>query len=532
MNSFLACNDLTVRFYEQPKPVLNQISLTIQKGEKVLILGPSGSGKSTLISVLAGIIPEHVEADMQGEVVLQRHTGVMFQDPDSQFCMHRVNEEIAFSLENRSVPREEMDDIIQQLMQKVQLNVDPHTEIHTLSGGMKQRLALACLLALQPDVLFFDEPTAQLDPAGRMDIFQLLQQLAADQQQTMIFVEHVLDGVIEWMDRVILLDDQGCILADGAPKGVLVTYEEEMKEAGIWRPKLFPEKWSTIIQDPFHPLSQTFMQTYEARKAKHEKVPSFERETMIRTENLQLSYGKKRIMSNLQLDIKAGDWVAIIGENGSGKSTFLKHLIRLEPAKKGHIFLKETDLKKWSDRLLYEKAGFVFQNPELQFIQDTVFDEIAFGGRQRNWPESVVQEKTAQLLKEFGLEKHAKAHPFTLSLGQKRRLSVATMLLFDQDVLLLDEPTFGQDEKTAKELMRRLKERQCQGTTIVMVTHDMELVDECADQVLLFHQGKHVYDGTPYDLFSNQELVDAYQLRAPLHYRYVAERKDVLTIAK
>lgn len=532
MNSFLACNNLTVRFYEQPQPVLHQVSLSIQKGEKVLILGPSGSGKSTLISVLAGIIPEHLEADMQGEVILQRHTGVMFQDPDSQFCMHRVNEEIAFSLENRSVPRDEMDGIIQQLMQKVQLDVDLNTDIHTLSGGMKQRLALACLLALEPDVLFFDEPTAQLDPAGRMEIFQLLQQLAADQRQTMIFVEHVLDGVIEWMDRVILLDDQGSILADGPPKDVLATYEKEMKEAGIWRPKLFPEKWSTILQDPFHPMSHTFMQTFEARKEQHKQVPATERETIIRSEDLQLSYGKKRIMSDLQLDIKAGDWVAIIGENGSGKSTYLKHLVRLEPTKKGHIFLKDTLLKKWSDRELYEKAGFVFQNPELQFIQDTVFDEIAFGGRQRNWPESVVQEKTIQLLKEFGLEKHAKAHPFTLSLGQKRRLSVATMLLFDQDVLLLDEPTFGQDEKTAKELIRRLKERQRQGTTILMVTHDMDLVDECADQVLLFHQGKHVYDGTPYDLFSNQDLVDAYQLRAPLHYQYMAERKDVLTIAK
>ncbi|MFJ9251317.1 energy-coupling factor transporter ATPase [Bacillus pumilus] len=532
MDSFLACNNLTVRFYEQPQPVLHQISLSIQKGEKVLILGSSGSGKSTLISVLAGIIPEHLEADMQGEVILQRHTGVMFQDPDSQFCMHRVNEEIAFSLENRSVPRDEMAGIIQQLMQKVQLDVDPNTDIHTLSGGMKQRLALACLLALEPDVLFFDEPTAQLDPAGRMEIFQLLQQLAADQRQTMIFVEHVLDGVIEWMDRVILLDDQGSILADGSPKDVLTTYEKEMKEAGIWRPKLFPEKWSTILQDPFHPMSHKLMQTFEARKKQNEKVPSTKRETIIRSEDLQLSYGKKRIMSDLQLDIKAGEWVAIIGENGSGKSTCLKHLVRLEPTKKGHIFLKETLLKKWSDRELYEKAGFVFQNPELQFIQDTVFDEIAFGGRQRNWQESVVQEKTVQLLKEFGLEKHAKAHPFTLSLGQKRRLSVATMLLFDQDVLLLDEPTFGQDERTAKELIRRLKDRQRQGTTILMVTHDMDLVDECADQVLLFHQEKHVYDGTPYDLFSNRELVNAYQLRTPLHYRYVAERKDVLTIAK
>lgn len=161
-----------------------------------------------------------------------------------------------------------------------------------------------------------------------------------------------------------------------------------------------------------------------------------------------------------------------------------------------------------------------------------MFDEIAFGGRQRNWSESVVQEKTNQLLAEFGLEKHRDAHPFTLSLGQKRRLSVATMLLFDQDVLILDEPTFGQDEKTARELIRRLKECQRQGTTIIMVTHDMELVDECADQVLVFHQGEHVYDGTPFDLFSHQELVTSCELRVPLHYRYMAERKEVMTIAK
>ena len=158
---------------------------------------------------------------------------------------------------------------------------------------MKQRLALACLLALEPDVLFFDEPTAQLDPAGRMEIFQLLQQLSAEQNQTMIFVEHVLDGVIEWMDRVILLDHQGRIIADGTPKDVMNTFEGEMKEAGIWRPKIFPEKWSTIVQDSFHPLSQTLLQTFEARKERHEKLSSTDREVIIRTDHLQLSYGKK-----------------------------------------------------------------------------------------------------------------------------------------------------------------------------------------------------------------------------------------------
>ncbi|MGE6630549.1 ABC transporter ATP-binding protein [Bacillus sp. NPDC077027] len=532
MDSFLTCNNLTVRFFQQSHPVLQDISLSIQKGEKVLILGPSGSGKSTLISVLAGIIPEHVEAEVQGEATLKKHSGVMFQDPDSQFCMHRVNEEIAFSLENRSIPREHMDGIIQQLMWKVRLNIDPNTEIQTLSGGMKQRLALACLLALEPEVLFFDEPTAQLDPAGRKEVFQLLKQLADDTDQTMIFVEHVLDGVIEWMDRVILLDHEGRILADGHPKDIVCQFEYEMKAAGIWRPRIFPEKWSNIIADRYHPMGEKFHRILEMRRERWLNRYDEARDTILQTEKLSIGYGKQAVIDQLQVEIKKGDWVSIIGENGSGKSTFLKHLIRLEPVKKGLILFKNKNLKKWSDRLLYEKAGFVFQNPELQFVQDTVFDEIAFGGRQRNWPEEEVLEKTNQLLAEFGLSRHADVHPFTLSLGQKRRLSVATMLLFDQDVLLLDEPTFGQDEKTSKELVQRLKERQQQGTTIIMVTHDMELVDECSDQVLLFHKGRHVFDGHPYALFSNRELVKSYQLMAPLHYQYKSERKDVLTVAK
>lgn len=178
MKTFLGCKNLFIRFYNRSEQSLQNITLSINKGEKVLILGPSGSGKSTLISALAGIIPEHIEAEVNGEVFSRKHVGVMFQDPDSQFCMLHVDEEIAFSLENRSIPRNEMDKMIADLMGQVGLNVDKRTPIETLSGGMKQRLALACLLALQPEVLFFDEPTAQLDPKGRQEIFDLLHQLS------------------------------------------------------------------------------------------------------------------------------------------------------------------------------------------------------------------------------------------------------------------------------------------------------------------------------------------------------------------
>ncbi|MBT2733626.1 ABC transporter ATP-binding protein [Bacillus sp. ISL-7] len=519
MDMFLGCKDLSIRFYNRSEKILSHITLSINQGEKVLILGPSGSGKSTLISALSGIIPEHLEAEVSGEVFCRKDAGVMFQDPDSQFCMLHVDEEIAFSLENRSIPRHEMDPIIAELMDKVGLMVDKKTPIETLSGGMKQRLALACLLALEPEVIFFDEPTAQLDPAGRNEIFVLLNQLAQKTNHTMVFVEHVLDGCIEWMDRVIILNENGSIIGDGQPKEMLLNFKNEMKEAGIWRPKLFPEKWEEVVRNNAHPLS---IKLANLKKTK----PLKDGEILLRTEHVEIGYGKKTIVSDIDIKIHKGEWISIVGENGSGKSTFLKSLIRLEPIKKGEILFQNTELKKWSERELYEKAGFVFQNPELQFITDTVFEEVAFGGRQRNWPEELIHTKTNQLLEEFGLESHKNAHPFTLSLGQKRRLSVATMLLFDQDLLLLDEPTFGQDEKTANELIQRLKERQDQGTTIVMVTHDMDLVDDYSDQVILFNKGSITYQGTPYGLFSNPSSFRDSALIPPLHYQLMHARKE------
>jgi energy-coupling factor transport system ATP-binding protein len=526
MEMFLGCKDLSIRFYNRSEKILSHITLSINKGEKVLILGPSGSGKSTLISALAGIIPEHLEAEVSGEVFCRKDAGVMFQDPDSQFCMLHVDEEIAFSLENRSIPRIEMDQMISDLMDKVGIMVDKKTPIETLSGGMKQRLALACLLALEPEVLFFDEPTAQLDPAGRYEIFVLLNQLAEKTNHTMVFVEHVLDGCIEWMDRVIIVNESGSIIGDGKPEEILHKFNHQMKEAGIWRPKLFPEKWDEVVQNPSHPLAiklSNRIKTKPLLKTKEEDI-------LLRTENVEIGYGKKTIVSDIDIKIHKGEWISIVGENGSGKSTFLKSLIRLEPIKKGEIYFQDTELKKWSERELYEKAGFVFQNPELQFISNSVFEEVAFGGRQRNWPEELIYTKTIQLLQEFGLESYQKAHPFTLSLGQKRRLSVATMLLFEQPLLLLDEPTFGQDEKTAKELIHRLKERQEQGTTIVMVTHDMDLVDDFSDQVILFNKGRVTYQGTPYGLFSDQHILRESALIPPLHYQLMHARKEGILV--
>lgn len=303
-------------------------------------------------------------------------------------------------------------------------------------------------------------------------------------------------------------------------------FQPEMKAAGIWQPKLYPAVWEDVITQDDHPLAVKLSSTLKMKEEEAKNRPTADRDILIRADDAAIGYRKKIVADGITLEIPRGEWISVIGENGSGKSTFLKSLIRLEAVKKGRLYLEDRELKKWSDRTLYEKSGFVFQNPELQFIRDTVFDEIAFGARQRGWPEDRVEKKTAELLREFGLDAHQKAHPFTLSLGQKRRLSVATMLLFDQDLLLLDEPTFGQDERTAQELIKRLKERQERGTTIVMVTHDMDIVDEHSGRVVVFHQGKAAFQGTPYRLFSDQGLVRRFSLIPPLHYRFMHERKE------
>lgn len=525
MKPYLGCKNLKVRFYNRPDHTLNNVSLSVAKGEKVLLLGPSGCGKSTLLSALAGIIPEQIEADISGEVIRHHRAAVMFQDPDTQFCMLHVGEEIAFSLENRCVPQSKMDAIIDKVMAVVGLDICKSTPIDTLSGGMKQRLSLACLMALEPEILFFDEPTAQLDPAGRAEVFQLLEDTSRKTKKTMIFIEHVLDGLIEWMDRVIILNCEGKIIGEGMPEEVLTEFDREMTEAGIWKPKLFPANWSDIANNADHPLAAQLEKEWFSARARQVSMREA-KPALFEIKNASMGYRKHTVLSNIDLTINKGEWISIIGHNGSGKSTLLKSLIGLERLQNGRIYFQDRLIKKWRERDLYGQAGFVFQNPELQFVTNTVYDEVAFGGRIRNWDEQIIREKTLLLLREFGLEHHSDVHPFTLSQGQKRRLSVATMLLFDQEVLLLDEPTFGQDKQTASQLLGKLQERQKSGTTIVMISHDMDTVDRYSDRVIMLSNGTIAYQGTPFNLFSNPELLSEQAVIPPLHYQLHEARKE------
>jgi energy-coupling factor transport system ATP-binding protein len=569
---FLACEGVSVQFFDRDAPVLREMNVAIEKNEAVLLLGPSGSGKSTLLQVLSGIIPRSIEAWFKGTVTRPERVGVMFQDPDAQFCMLTVEDEIAFSLENRLVPGSEMRGIIEKVMRDVRLDVPLTTPIRELSGGLKQRLALACLLALEPEVLFVDEPTAQLDPLNTQLVIEDLRRLKG--QKTLVTIEHKLDGVVEWVDRVLLFNAQGQLYAEGAPLNVLREHAEMIREYGIWQPKLWPVTWAELLATVKHPLADRLerqfaenarrtgadlMETSQSvsdsqNSGKSQSAPpasasaapiavqnSFESQAapqarpaaapILEVRNADLRYKNGHVVwQGMNVSVQPGEWVAILGPNGAGKSTLLKMAGGLMEPTKGQVFLKGKELGKYRTPELYDAVGFVFQNPEHQFIADTVFEEAAFGGKVAGWEPERMERESVQLLTDFRLLDLREKNPFTLSQGQKRRLSVAGMLLKRQEVLLLDEPTFGQDAATTAELLQRMEERNAAGTTILMATHDVELVAEHASRVLVIGEGRLLFDGTPHDLFQQPELLKRASLTAPLAYEYQLRRLEQGTL--
>lgn len=518
---FLACERVSVQFFDRETPVFQEITIPIEEKQSVLLLGPSGCGKSTLAQVLSGLIPRSIEAWTKGTVHRPDRVGVMFQDPDTQFCMLTVEDEIAFSLENRQVPPSEMHDRIRELMAEVGLQVPLTQQISELSGGLKQRLALACMLAQEPDVLFFDEPTAQLDPESTRQVLADIRTL--HRQKTIVMIEHKLDGVIEWMDRVVLFGPQGNIIGDGRPEEVFREHAERISHYGIWQPRLWPITWPQLLEDGSQSLSNKLEEQFAKGEASMEARTAMldNAEPIVEVYNAQLRYKNGHtVWSGVHATVQPGEWVAILGPNGSGKSTFLKMIGGLLTSKSGQLMFKGRPMASYKPEVLYDAVGYVFQNPEHQFIADTVFDEVAFGGKLAGWSAERIQHETNALLADFHLLDLAQKNPFSLSQGQKRRLSVASMLLKQQELLLLDEPTSGQDATTTQELLDRIRERNQNGMTVMMATHDVELVAEYATHVLVFAENSLLFDGTPHQLFTDVELLQRASLLEPLAYEY------------
>ena len=540
----LRVRDLDVRYQGAPSSAPTSASLSIDPGEVVLLLGPSGSGKSTLALSLNGLIPQAVPAAVSGSVRvagqdatttpvarLAGRVGMVFQDPDAQLVTGTLLDEVAFGPENLRVPAAEVLARAEEALRRVGLWERRAENPDHLSGGGRQRLAIACALALQSELLVLDEPTANLDPRGIEEVYRALADVAAAGDRAILLIEHNLDAAINLIDRVVVLDGEGRTVMDGPVGDVLRDRAAELLEMGVWLPTAtlaaLRLRRAGYALDPL-PLSPAELRDALQAEAPPPTVtgtvddpapaPAPARRTtapVVKARGLTVTRGRREVLHDVHLEVRAGEFVAVVGANGAGKTTLVQALAGVVRPPRGQVDAGGIDPGRTDARTLHRRIGFVFQNPEHQFIAGTVFDELAHGLRLQKLPESQVRARTDELLQRFGLADKADVHPFLLSGGQKRRLSVGTALVAGAPVLVLDEPTFGQDRARADELLTLLRDLNRQGTTIIVVTHDMQLVTEYAERTVVLGDGRVLADGPTGRVFADEALLTRAGLRVP-----------------
>ncbi|MBC6493269.1 ABC transporter ATP-binding protein [Microbacterium sp. 4-7] len=569
----LRVRDLSITHADAVHPSPRDVTFDIDAGEVVLLLGPSGSGKSTLTLALNGLIPHAVPATMTGSVEaggvstadadtasLSTHVAMVFQDPDAQIVTGTVYDEVAFGPENLLLSLDEVRTRTEDALRRVGLWERRDENPDRLSGGGRQRLAIACALAMGSPLIVLDEPTANLDPQGIDDVYAALTDVIAAGDRGILLVEHNLDAAMGFLTRTIVLDRAGRVVFDGPPARIIREHAAELVEMGVWLPAatlaalrmrdartlhlddlpLTPEELAAAlaaasatpdpsgVQDhgtdagPDTAVSSgiraSVLQTHEGMTDAADRAAT----PIVRARGLTVRRHRTEILHGIDLDIEAGTLTAIVGTNGAGKTTLLQALAGVVPPPRRQVTVDGMDPGSASPRELSSRIGFVFQNPEHQFIAHTVFDELAHGLRLRHTPDAETRERVDAMLMRFGLEAKADVHPFLLSGGEKRRLSVGTALITRPRVLALDEPTFGQDRARASELLTLLHDLRDEGTTIVIVTHDLQLVAEHTSHTVILKDGRvHAADRTD-ALFADETPFVEAGLRLPALQRVLA----------
>ena len=513
MKNYISFKNFSFQYQAQAEPTLKDISFDIAQGEKVLILGPSGSGKSTLAQCLNGIVPNIYKGEAQGQVTIDGQdifeqsiydksqlVSTVLQDPDGQFIGLTVAEDLAFALENDCVLQEPMRKAVDLWAQRLDLMKLLKHRPQDLSGGQKQRVSLAGVLIDESPILLFDEPLANLDPKSGQETIALIDQIHQDMGATTLIIEHRLEDVLyRPVDRVLLATS---LLAENGIREPL--YISVLRQLGfdVTKAQSLTKLQELAISD----LTVPEMSLEDSLKGKPQ-------DPLLEVEDLTVTYGgDQAIIDNLSLSIKKGERLAIVGRNGAGKSTLAKALTGFV-ASQGRLLYKGQDISRDSVVERAERIGFVLQNPNQMISQPMIFDEVALGLRLRGIDEETVTERVHAVLKTCGLYSYRKWPISALSFGQKKRVTIASILVLKPEIIILDEPTAGQDYRTYTEIMDFLNQLSKQGHTIVMITHDMQLMLEYSDRCLVVVDGQILADGAPVEILNQLPLLDQANLK-------------------
>ena len=531
----ISFKNFSFQYRAQKKPTLQDINLDIYPGERVLIAGPSGSGKSTLAACINGLNPfsnpgecsgtltvDGVDAPHSSIFELAGHVGTVLQDPDGQFIGLTVGEDIAFSLENNCTPQPEMKEIVQHAAELVGIENHLGFAPHELSGGQKQRVSLAGVMVDDVKILLFDEPLANLDPATGKQAIELIDTIQQKTDTTVLIIEHRLEDVL-WrnVDRIVLVNE-GRILADLHPDELLSgsllaengirepLYVTAMRYAGI---AVTPEK------HPAHIHSVVLDEADTARlhswfQAEPLPAPKPAPEPLLEVKNLCFGYSKgQHTLQNVSFSIGKGEMVSIVGRNGAGKSTLSKLICGFETQDSGEIYLNGKDLKEENIRRRAKHIGYVMQNPNQMISKTMIYDEVAMALQGSGMTEEQIREKVEDTLKVCGLYPFRNWPVSALSFGQKKRVTIASVLVQDPELILLDEPTAGQDFRHYTDIMEFLQGLNARGVTVVMITHDMHLMLEYTPRALVFCEGQLIADRSASAVLCDPELIERAALK-------------------
>ena len=540
----ISFEDFGFQYTAQAEPTLYNINLKIRKGEKVLIAGPSGCGKSTLAHCINGLIPASYPGESTGKLIiggkiasdlglfgLSKIVGTVLQDSDSQFIGLTVAEDIAFALENDCIPTDEMHREVERIAELVDVKRVLKHAPHEISGGQKQRVGLGGVMVTQGDVLLFDEPLANLDPATGKQAIVLIDEIQKRTGCAVIIIEHRIEDVLYCpVDRVVVMDE-GRIQYDGNPDKLLCSgilqktgireplYVTALKYAGV---ELTPDMRPSYLPElELNDAQKAMVQAWFNKQMSSEGEP--DREVLLRIKNLDFTYeGGHHTLWDISATIHKGEMISIVGTNGAGKSTFSKVLCGFEKAQSGILELKGMDLNTLSIKERADHIGYVMQNPNQMISKNQIFDEVALGLRNRGVAEDEIRPRVEETLKICGLYPFRNWPVSALSYGQKKRVTIASILVLNPEMILLDEPTSGQDLKHYTEIMDFLSELNQKGVTVVLITHDMHLMLEYTPRAIVFNAGRVIADKSAAEVLNSPEIVESAHLKETSLYHLSA----------